>query len=36
MAKVVEMMSVSIFSQLNEEDGPIVLINKFSMDPADS
>ncbi|MDN5845241.1 MAG: antibiotic biosynthesis monooxygenase [Candidatus Nitrosocosmicus sp.] len=37
MAKVVEMdESVSIFSQMNEDVGPIILINKFSVNPSES
>ena len=37
MAKVVEMdESVSIFSQMNEDIGPVILINKFNVDPLES
>ena len=37
MARVVEMdESVSVFSQMNEEVGPVILINKFSVDPSES
>lgn len=38
MARVVEMdESVSIFSQMNEEDGgPVILINKFNVAPSES
>ena len=37
MAKVVEMdESVSIFSQMNEDVGPVILINKFSVNPSES
>lgn len=34
MPKVVEMDErVSIFSQMEEDSGPVILINKFSVDP---
>ena len=37
MAKVVEMdESVSIFSQMNEDVGPVILINKFDVNPSES
>ncbi len=37
MAKVVEIdESVSIFSQMNEDVGPVILINKFSVNPSES
>lgn len=37
MPRVVEMdESVSIFSQMNEEVGPVILINKFNVDPSES
>lgn len=37
MARVVEMDErVSIFSQMNEDVGPIILINKFSVNPSES
>jgi hypothetical protein len=37
MAKVVEMdESVSIFSQMKEEIGPVILINEFNVDPSES
>ena len=37
MARVVEMDgSVSIFSQMNEDVGPVILINKFDVDPSES
>ena len=36
MPKVVEMDErVSIFSQMEEDAGPVILINKFSVDPKD-
>ena len=36
MPKVVEMDErVSIFSQMEEDAGPLILINKFSVDPKD-
>ena len=36
MPKVVEMDErVSIFSQMEEDVGPVILINKFSVDPKD-
>ncbi len=37
MTKVVEMdESVSIFSQMNEDVGPVILINKFNVTPSES
>jgi len=37
MTKVVEMDErVSIFSQMNEDVGPVILINKFNVDPSES
>ena len=37
MAKVIEMdESVSIFSQMNEDVGPVILINKFDVNPSES
>ena len=37
MTKVVEMdESVSIFSQMNEDAGPVILINKFNVNPSES
>ena len=37
MAKVVEMdESVSIFSQMNEDVGPVILTNKFDVNPSES
>lgn len=37
MARVLEMdESVSIFSQMNENLGPVILINKFNVDPSES
>ena len=37
MTKVVEIdESVSIFSQMNEDVGPVILINKFNVDPSES
>lgn len=37
MARVIEMdESVSIFSQMNEDIGPVILINKFNVDPSES
>lgn len=37
MAKVVEMdKSVSIFSQMNEDVSPVILINKFDVNPSES
>jgi quinol monooxygenase YgiN len=37
MARVVEMDErISIFSQMNEDVGPVVLINKFSVNPFES
>ncbi len=37
MAKVVEMdESVSIFSQMNEDVGPVILINKFDVNTSES
>lgn len=37
MVKVVEMDdSVSIFSQMNEDVGPVILINKFDVNPSES
>ncbi len=37
MAKVVEMdENVSIFSQMNEDVGPAILINKFNVNPSES
>ena len=37
MTKVVEMdESVSIFSQMNEDVGPVILINKFDVNPSES
>lgn len=37
MARVIEMdESVSIFSQMNEDIGPVILINKFNVDPLES
>lgn len=36
MTKVVEMdENVSIFSQMNEDVGPVILINKFSVNPSE-
>ena len=37
MTKVVEMDErVSIFSQMNEDVGPVILINKFNVTPSES
>ncbi|MDF0680767.1 MAG: antibiotic biosynthesis monooxygenase [Candidatus Nitrosocosmicus sp.] len=37
MPKVVEMdENVSIFSQMNEDVGPVILINKFDVNPSES
>ena len=37
MTKVVEMDErVSIFSQMNEDVGPVILINKFNVEPSES
>ena len=37
MTKVVEMdENVSIFSQMNEDVGPVILINKFNVNPSES
>ena len=37
MVKVVEMdESISIYSQMNEDVGPVILINKFSVNPSES
>ena len=37
MTKVVEMDErVSIFSQMNEDVGPVILINKFDVNPSES
>ncbi len=37
MARILEMdESVSIFSQMNEDTGPVILINKFNVDPSES
>lgn len=37
MTKVVEMDTrVSIFSQMNKDIGPVILINKFNVDPEES
>lgn len=37
MARVLEMdESVSIFSQINEDIGPVILINKFNVNSSES
>jgi hypothetical protein len=37
MTRVVEMdENVPVFSQMNEDVGPVILINKFSVDPSES
>jgi quinol monooxygenase YgiN len=37
MARVVEMdENMSIFSQMNEDTGPVILINKFNVEPSES